>query len=246
LLLPEAIDDYVGSDNPVRFIDAFVDGLDLAAASFSGVEPKATGRPSYAPADLLKLYIYGYLNRVRSSRRLEAETHRNIEMIWLLRPRAVSQSRQFSITIAFRVGDRPIALKAEPVEKSEGFGIMHTRPGRQKHLEHRARILRSEIFCGDGDPRRLIATSPPPSSAPRRRSRPASRPIASPKHQIPPFGRTPLRPVPLLSFLASRMPRSGHFRSCCHADSIRTLEMPRGLSLPLAFGINTRLIGSGR
>jgi transposase len=85
LLLPEAIDDYVGSDNPVRFIDAFVDGLDLAAASFSGVEPKATGRPSYAPADLLKLYIYGYLNRVRSSRRLEAETHRNIEVIWLLR-----------------------------------------------------------------------------------------------------------------------------------------------------------------
>src|SRR6201997_3883301 len=85
LLLPEAVDDYVGSDNPVRFIDAFVDGLDLAAASFSRVEPKVTGRPGYAPADLLKLYIYGYLNRVRSSRRLEAETHRNIEVIWLLR-----------------------------------------------------------------------------------------------------------------------------------------------------------------
>jgi hypothetical protein len=62
-----------------------VDGLDLAAASFSRVEPKVTGRPGYAPADLLKLYIYGYLNRVRSSRRLEAETHRNIEVIWLLR-----------------------------------------------------------------------------------------------------------------------------------------------------------------
>src|SRR5271165_1916699 len=85
LLLPEVVDDYVGSDNPVRFIDAFVDGLDLAAASFSRVEPKVTGRPGYAPADLLKLYIYGYLNRVRSSRRLEAETHRNIEVIWLLR-----------------------------------------------------------------------------------------------------------------------------------------------------------------
>src|SRR5712691_6946028 len=85
LLLPEAVDDYVGSDNPVRFIDAFVDGLDLAAASFSRVEAKLTGRPGYAPADLLKLYIYGYLNRVRSSRRLEAETHRNIEVIWLLR-----------------------------------------------------------------------------------------------------------------------------------------------------------------
>ncbi len=79
------MDDYVGADNPVRFIDAFVDGLDLAVAGFRRVEPKATGRPGYAPADLLKLYIYGYLNRVRSSRRLEAECHRNIEVIWLLR-----------------------------------------------------------------------------------------------------------------------------------------------------------------
>ncbi len=85
LLLPEAVDDYVGADNPVRFIEAFVDELNLAALGFVGTVPKATGRPGYAPADLLKLYIYGYLNRVRSSRRLEAETHRNIEVIWLLR-----------------------------------------------------------------------------------------------------------------------------------------------------------------
>jgi transposase len=85
LLLPEAVDDYVGADNPVRFIDAFVDGLDLTVLGFVGTVPKATGRPGYAPADLLKLYIYGHLNRVRSSRRLEAETHRNIEVIWLLR-----------------------------------------------------------------------------------------------------------------------------------------------------------------
>jgi transposase len=85
LLLPEAVDDYVGADNPVRFIDAFVDGLDLQAAGFARVEAKATGRPGYSPSDLLKLYIYGYLNRVRSSRRLEAETGRNIEVIWLLR-----------------------------------------------------------------------------------------------------------------------------------------------------------------
>ena len=84
LLLPEAVDDYVEADNPVRFIDAFVDGLDLAAAGFGRVEAKATGRPGYAPGDLLKLYIYGYLNRVRSSRRLERERHRNIEVIWLL------------------------------------------------------------------------------------------------------------------------------------------------------------------
>src|SRR3954465_367699 len=85
LLLPEAVDDYVAADNPVRFIEAFVDGVDLAALGFIGTVPKATGRPGYAPADLLKLYIYGYLNRVRSSRRLEAESHRNIEVIWLLR-----------------------------------------------------------------------------------------------------------------------------------------------------------------
>lgn len=85
LLFPESLDDYVGPENPVRFIEAFVDGLDLAAAGFARVAPEKTGRPGYRPADLLKLYIYGYLNRVRSSRRLEAETHRNIEVIWLLR-----------------------------------------------------------------------------------------------------------------------------------------------------------------
>jgi transposase len=84
LLLPEAVDDYVEAENPVRFIDAFVDGLDRAAAGFGRVEAKATGRPGYAPGDLLKLYIYGYLNRVRSSRRLERECRYNVEVIWLL------------------------------------------------------------------------------------------------------------------------------------------------------------------
>ena len=67
LLLPEAVDDYVVADNPVRFIDAFVDGLDLAAAGFKRVTPKVTGRPGYAPGDLLKLYIYGYLNRTSTA-----------------------------------------------------------------------------------------------------------------------------------------------------------------------------------
>ncbi len=85
LLLPEAVEDYIGAENPVRSIDAFVDGLDLAAAGFARVVPEATGRPGYAPGDLLKLYIYGYLNRVRSSRRLKAETRRNLEVIWPLR-----------------------------------------------------------------------------------------------------------------------------------------------------------------
>ena len=85
LLLPDAVDDYVGPDNPVRFIDAFAGGLDLEAAGFQRVRPNDKGRPGYDPGDLLKLYIYGYLNRIRSSRRLEVETHRNLEVIWLLR-----------------------------------------------------------------------------------------------------------------------------------------------------------------
>ena len=85
LLLPASVEDYVGADNPVRAIEAFVDGLDLAKAGFVRAEAKDTGRPGYHPGDLLKLYLYGYLNRVRSSRRLEAECHRNLEVIWLLR-----------------------------------------------------------------------------------------------------------------------------------------------------------------
>ncbi len=85
LLLPEAVDGYVGPDNPVRYSGAFVDGLNLKAVGFVRADAKDIGRPGFDPADMLKLYIYGYLNRVRSSRRLEAECHRNIEMIWLLR-----------------------------------------------------------------------------------------------------------------------------------------------------------------
>jgi transposase len=85
LLLPVAVDDYVGRENPVRFIEAFIDQCDLQEAGFRRVQPQDTGRPGDDPADLLKLYIYGYVNRVRSSRRLEAETTRNLEVIWLLR-----------------------------------------------------------------------------------------------------------------------------------------------------------------
>ena len=85
LLLPASVEDYVAADNPVRFIEAFVDDFDLGEAGFVRARPKATGRPGFDPGDMLKLYIYGYLNRVRSSRRLEAETIRNLEVIWLLR-----------------------------------------------------------------------------------------------------------------------------------------------------------------
>jgi transposase len=84
LLFPQAIDDYITEDNPVRFIDAFVSSLDLAQFGFIRATPAATGRPAYNPADLLKLYVYSYLNRVRSSRMLEREAGRNVEVIWLL------------------------------------------------------------------------------------------------------------------------------------------------------------------
>ena len=83
VLLPEYLDDYVAEDNAVRVIDVYADELDLAALGFGGVVPEATGRPGYHPGVLLKIYIYGYLNRLQSSRRLERETRRNIELMWL-------------------------------------------------------------------------------------------------------------------------------------------------------------------
>ena len=82
-LLPECLDDYVAEDNAVRVIDVFVDELDLGEMGFQGVDPLATGRPAYHPSVLLKIYLYGYLNRVQSSRRLERETQRNVEVMWL-------------------------------------------------------------------------------------------------------------------------------------------------------------------
>jgi transposase len=83
-LFPEYLEDWIGADNPVRVIDVFVEELDLAELRFGGVDPEATGRPSYHPSVLLKLYIYGYLNRVQSSRRLEREAGRNVEVMWLV------------------------------------------------------------------------------------------------------------------------------------------------------------------
>jgi transposase len=83
-LFPECLEDWIHEDNPVRVIDVFVNELDLGELGFDGVDPEATGRPSYHPSVLLKLYIYGYLNRVQSSRRLEREAGRNLEVMWLL------------------------------------------------------------------------------------------------------------------------------------------------------------------
>ena len=82
-LFPESLDDYIADDNPVRAIDAFVDGLDLKALGFEGAEPALTGRPAYEPAMMLKIYVYGYMNKLKSTRVLEQETHRNVDVLWL-------------------------------------------------------------------------------------------------------------------------------------------------------------------
>lgn len=107
VLFPEALDDYVGAENPVRFLDAFVTSLDLAALGFQRATPSETGRPAYDPGDLLRLYLYGYLYRLRSSRKLEQESHRNVELIWLLR-----KLRPDFKTIADFRRENPQALKA--------------------------------------------------------------------------------------------------------------------------------------
>ena len=84
ILLPERVEEYVSDENPVRVIDAFIGELDLARLGFDGMEPKSTGRPGYHPATMLKIYLYGYLNRIQSSRRLEQEARRNLELMWLV------------------------------------------------------------------------------------------------------------------------------------------------------------------
>ena len=83
ILFPASLDEYIAADNPVRVVDVFVDELDLRKLGFDGMQPEVTGRPAYHPGTLLKIYIYGYLNRIQSSRRLERETQRNVELIWL-------------------------------------------------------------------------------------------------------------------------------------------------------------------
>jgi transposase len=85
ILLPESVEDYIEDNNPARVIEAYINSLDLAALGFSRPQPHTAGRPMYDPKDMLKLYVYGYMNRVRSSRRLETETKRNVEVMRLLR-----------------------------------------------------------------------------------------------------------------------------------------------------------------
>jgi transposase len=123
-LFPEHLEDWVGEDNPVRVIDVFVDDLDLGGLGFERAEPEATGRPGYHPAVLLKLYVYGYLNRVQSSRRLEREAGRNVEVMWLTRRLAPDHK-----TIAdFRKDNGPAIRQvcARFVELCRAIGLLAT------------------------------------------------------------------------------------------------------------------------
>lgn len=148
LLFPEAIDDYITAENPVRFIDAFVSSLDLADLGFTRAQPAATGRPAYDPADLLKLYVYGYLNRVRSSRLLERESQRNVEVMWL----TGKLTPDFKTIADFRK-DNLAAIKAVCRE----FTLLC------KKLE----LFGGELIAIDGEPRSKLSTTANVTSAKR-------------------------------------------------------------------------------
>src|SRR5499425_2832316 len=128
MLLPECLDDFVGEDNPVRVVDAFIEELDLALLGFAGVVPEATGRPSYHPATLLKIYLYGYLNQVQSSRRLEREAQRNIELMWL-----VGRLAPDFKTIADFRKDNGAAIRAVAGLLQGGFGGWNVPERVQQH-----------------------------------------------------------------------------------------------------------------
>jgi transposase len=123
-LFPQTLEEYITEENPVRFIDAFVSSLNLVELGFVRAQPAATGRPGYEPGDMLRLYQYGYLNRLRSSRRLETEAERNVELMWLLR----KLKPDFKTIADFR------AQNAEPLTKAvccavPGVGPVRGRTG---------------------------------------------------------------------------------------------------------------------
>jgi transposase len=122
-LLPACLDDYIAEDNPIRVVDAFIEALDLCALGFERVQPAATGRPAYHPATLLKIYLYGYLNRVQSSRRLEREAKRNIEVMWL----TGRLTPDFKTIADFRKNNGPAiqAVCAKFVEVCVDLGMFH-------------------------------------------------------------------------------------------------------------------------
>ena len=124
-MFPAQLDDYVGEDNPVRAVDAFVDGLDLGKLGFTNVQPLDKGRPGYFAGTMLKIYIYGYLNRVPSSRRLERECQRNIELIWLTGKLAPDHG---TIAISAKTTARPSARCAARSSFCAGSSVCSARP----------------------------------------------------------------------------------------------------------------------
>lgn len=147
-LLPECLDDWVDDDNPVRAIDVFVDALDLADLGFAGVTPSVTGRTAYHPSVLLKLYIYGYLNRVQSSRRLEREAGRNLEVIWLLGrlapdDKVIADFRKDNGPAIRQVCARFVDLCRETVEHP--FGTLKMRMGATHFLMKRLPKVATEM-----------------------------------------------------------------------------------------------------
>jgi transposase len=145
-LFPECLEDWIDEDNPVRIIDVFVDRLDLADLRFAGVNPEATGRPAYHPSVLLKLYIYGYLNRVQSSRRLEREAGRNTEVMWLLGRlvpdhKTIADFRKENGTAIRRVCSQFVALCREMGLLSQPSVALDG--SKFKAVNTRARILRT-------------------------------------------------------------------------------------------------------
>jgi transposase len=135
-LLPECLDDYIGEYNPVRVIDLFVDELDLASLGFGGAEPALTGRPGYHPSILLKIYIYGYLNRIQSIRRLERESQRNVELMWL----TGRLTPDFKTIADFRrdngKGIRNVCRRFVALCRLSNFFQLAEFGGRSPHLEH--------------------------------------------------------------------------------------------------------------
>ena len=122
-LFPESLEEYIGEDNTVRVIDAYVDELDLLSMGFERVQPKATGRPGYHPSILLKLYIYGYLNCTQSSRRLEREAGRNVELMWLTGKLAPD----FKTIADFRKDNGLAIRSARPAEQSRALSTWSRR-----------------------------------------------------------------------------------------------------------------------
>jgi transposase len=187
VLFPERLDDWIPEDNPVRVIDVFVDELDLGALGFERSEPAETGRPGYHPATLLKIYVYGYLNRIQSSRRLEREAQRNVELIWLtgrLMPdfKTIADFRRDNGKAIRRVCAQFVALcrnmnlfteamvavdsiKFKAVNHRDRNFTKHEIKVRLEHLEQAAQEYLNELDRADRQPASVPASrSGPPNS----------------------------------------------------------------------------------